>query len=124
MLEKRGSHDYYRNEAIEYLNTRVDKSPYLFPSKKTNKELGYPLALQKGGIEMILHGIAARTILKKNCTVHLFRRTFATQLHEKGVKLEYIKELLGHASTSTTEHHYVSISLSDIEYEFRKATAA
>lgn len=113
-----------KKHLVEFLHTRTDNSPFLFPHKRKNRALGYPPALKKGGIEMILHGIGDRAGLRKNCTVHLFRRTFATTLFDRGVKLEYIKELLGHASTSTTEHHYVSISQSNIAYEFNRAMAA
>lgn len=41
----------------------------------------------------------------KNITPHTFRRTRATHLLDKGVNIIYIKELLGHASITTTEKY-------------------
>ncbi len=52
--------------------------------------------------------------LKKRATVetgtcHDLRRTFTTELIEKGVPLNEAAKLLGHASTTTTEKSYVGV---------------
>jgi integrase/recombinase XerD len=47
-------------------------------------------ALQKSGI-------------KKDVGVHSLRHSYATHLHESGLDIRYIQELLGHRSTRTTE---------------------
>ena len=41
--------------------------------------------------------------IKKEVGVHSLRHSYATHLHENGVDIRYIQELLGHKSTRTTE---------------------
>lgn len=50
----------------------------------------FKLALQSAGI-------------KKDVGVHSLRHSYATHLHESGLDIRYIQELLGHRSTRTTE---------------------
>lgn len=44
-----------------------------------------------------------RVGIKKEVGVHSLRHSYATHLHENGLDIRYIQELLGHKSTRTTE---------------------
>lgn len=51
--------------------------------------------------------------LKKKAGIHSLRHSYATHLHEQGVDIKYLKELLGHNSLKTTEK-YTHVSKKDI----------
>lgn len=79
-----------------YLGTRVDNNPALFVTKK------YPYKrLEKSGVELIIRQIGQRAGVDK-CHPHRFRRTFATNLLDKGVPIEQVQVLLGHTKIDTT----------------------
>jgi len=55
---------------------------------------------------------------------HALRRTFATDLFNRGVRLEVVSRLLGHASTVITEQAYATLSDERVREEVAAALAA
>ena len=101
-----------------YIMSRNDESEALFVKSRGNHDRLGVSTLQKE-----LQDIAKRAGVKKHVTVHLFRKTFATRLSAAGVRIEIIKELLGHANISVTEKNYVTINKDDIKSAHRRGAA-
>ncbi|WP_343247740.1 tyrosine-type recombinase/integrase [Diplocloster hominis] len=110
-----------RVHLINYLKIRKDNNPALFvrnyddPSKCGR--------MRRENAEKITKNLGVRAGIQKNCTVHIFRKTLATTLHRNGCSLEYIKEILGHASTQVTEACYITIEPEEIQYMFNRCVA-
>lgn len=98
-----------RRYLTEYILTRTDQNPALFVTRRMYQ--GQPKRLRKSRYETLTKRIcAAAGVTGKTCTVHVFRRTFATRLADRGCPLEVIQELLGHANSDTTSRCYVARS--------------
>ena len=80
----------------KYLLERDDNNPALFIGRDG-------LRLGRRTIEKIVSECGKRAGLKKRVTPHCFRHSLATRLLRNKVQLKEISQLLGHASTSTTE---------------------
>lgn len=67
-------------------------------------------------VQRIFENSCTKAKLSKNVSVHTLRHSFATHLLESGVDLRYIQELLGHASSKTTEiyTHVTQKNISEI----------
>lgn len=64
-------------------------------------------------IEKIFRAAVRRAQIRKYVTPHSLRHSFATHLLEQGINLRYIQELLGHASTKSTEI-YTRVASNDL----------
>jgi site-specific recombinase XerD len=82
----------------DYWRKYRPKSPegYIFPG---SKNVGHITAEAVGSA---IKEILARTDIQKKVSPHTLRHCFATHLLESGVNLLQIKDLLGHASISST----------------------
>lgn len=79
-----------------YLAERDDDEPALFVSKKKPAR-----RIERSGIERIVSDLGKRAGVS-NVHPHRFRRTMATNNLRRGMKLEEIQQLLGHANMDTT----------------------
>jgi site-specific recombinase XerD len=103
----------------DYLMTRSDTCPALFVTDRVYD--GSPKRLGKSRYEAITKEICRTAgITGKSCTVHVFRRTFATRLADQGAPLEVIQELLGHANADTTSKCYIAKSTKRIRDKVAK----
>lgn len=80
----------------KYMATRIDNSTALFISK-------YGTRLSKKGIQDYFGRRGKKAQLTKKVHPHLFRHTRAMHLLEDGIRIETLKELLGHTSIATTQ---------------------
>lgn len=99
-----------------YLETRQDNNISLFVSKR------HPYnQLKKDGIERIVRDLG------RSCNVyahpHKFRRTLCTQLIKRGMPIQNVAILLGHADINMTAGTYYDASDDMIEYEYIRYAA-
>ena len=85
----------------DYLNKRKDKNSALFVNKYGNNRISRDVC------ENILHDIEHKAKINKPLTVHMFRRTFATKLCERGMDITYVSDLLGHSRIDTSRKYYI-----------------
>ena len=100
-----------------YLDSRKDKNKALFVSEKRPYN-----RLTKGGIEDILRRIGRKSGIKK-VHPHRFRRTAATNALNRGMPLQEVSKLLGHAKTETTML-YCNLNQESIKFNHKKYLSA
>lgn len=84
-----------------YLKSRKDDNKALFVNKFGNNRISRDVC------ENLLHDIEHKAKLNKPLTVHMFRRTFATKLCERGMDITYVSDLLGHSRIDTSRKYYI-----------------
>lgn len=86
--------DLASKHLVDYLTSRNISGDYLFYNKKKEP-------LNPGGVRFLLKEIEKRAGIT-NVHPHRFRRTFATGLANRGMEIQEIGKLLGHANLNTT----------------------
>lgn len=97
---------------------------YLLQRKETGEVLFYNKnhdRIKAGGIRMMLKGLEKRSGVT-NVHPHRFRRTFATELANRGMKIQEIQKLLGHSTIQTTLT-YVAVDDNKIQASYKQFIA-
>lgn len=96
-----------------YLDSRTDKNPALFVSlmRPFNR-------LEISGVEIRLRKLGRRLGITK-VHPHKFRRTLATRAIDKGMPIEQVQRLLGHAKIDTTMQ-YAMVDQNNVKFSHRK----
>jgi site-specific recombinase XerD len=93
--------------AVKVYVAEYQPARWLFPGPRAAR----PLATRTA--QRIVENARIRAGVAAHATPHTLRHSFATHLLEAGTDLRYIQELLGHASTRTTEI-YTHVSRRDL----------
>lgn len=95
-------------EAIELYRAAYPTDRWLFPGAREGRHLS------ARSVQKVVTGAARRAGIEKHVTPHTLRHSFATHLLEGGTNLRIIQELLGHASSRTTQR-YTHVARSTFE---------
>lgn len=96
-----------------YLESRQDNNPALFVSLKSPYN-----RLEISGIEVRVRELGRKLNINK-AHPHKFRRTLATMAIDKGMPIEQLQKLLGHARIDTTLQ-YAMVKQSNVKLAHRK----
>lgn len=97
----------------EYLASRADKSPALFVALDSSAR-----RITVGNIELRLRDLGRSAGINR-VHPHKFRRTLATHAIDKGMPIEQVQKLLGHAKIDTTMH-YAMVNQNNVKASHRK----
>lgn len=97
----------------EYLNSRTDYSPALFVQKKAPYK-----RLSISGVESALRRLGKCANINK-VHPHRFRRTMATEAINRGMPIEQVQRLLGHAKIDTTMR-YAQVDQQNVKMSHKK----
>lgn len=95
----------------EYLDSRTDSSPALFPSRKSDR-------MTDDGVRAMLKALGQRAGVD-HVHPHRFRRTLATELTSTGMPIQEAAAILGHERLETTML-YACIDQTNVEASYRK----
>lgn len=98
---------------MEYLKTRVDNNSALFVSLDSRAK-----RITVGGMELRLRNLGKKAGVPR-VHPHKFRRTLATHAIDKGMPIEQVQKLLGHAKIDTTMH-YAMVNQSNVKASHRR----
>ncbi|WP_286080642.1 tyrosine-type recombinase/integrase [Parablautia intestinalis] len=102
-----------RNAIQKYIKKRY--AGYVF--RPTRNILDDGVQIGKGTIEKIAKDIGERAGAHCKTTVHIYRKTFASETYRRTKNVKMVSLLLGHANTAITEKYYLVDDLKDIEYQ-------
>lgn len=97
----------------EYLSSRADNSPALFVALDSSAR-----RITVGSIELRLRDLGRSAGINR-VHPHKFRRTLATHAIDKGMPIEQVQKLLGHAKIDTTMY-YAMVNQSNVKASHRK----
>ena len=97
----------------DYLRARTDSNPALFVTLAKPHD-----RLTIGAIELRLRKLGERLQMQR-VHPHKFRRTLATYAIEKGMPIEQVQKLLGHAKIDTTMH-YAMVNQNNVKASHRR----
>jgi integrase/recombinase XerD len=86
-------------EAVGRLLAYHGEGKWIFPGPRPGRHL------TTRSVQKIVAQAGKRAGIRKNVSPHTLRHSFATDLLESGTDIRHIQELLGHASTKTTQIH-------------------
>ena len=96
-----------------YLKSRIDDNPALFVSLLSPYN-----RLEISGVEVRLRKLGQKLGISK-VHPHKFRRTLATRAIDKGMPIEQVQQLLGHAKIDTTMQ-YAMVNQNNVKISHRK----
>ena len=99
-----------------YLSSRIDDNPALFVSNR--KPYG---RISKEGVETMLRNLG-KIAGVSNTHPHRFRRTMATNALNRGMPLQEVQKILGHAKTDTTMS-YCTVFQDNVKLSHKKYIA-
>lgn len=109
-----------------YFNTHALRILKKYLDTRKSVGAGDPLLASKRGVETALKESTVETIMRElgkkcgvKCHCHRFRRTFATNMLNRGIPLEQVAKMLGHSKIETTLI-YVNINEQDTRRNYEK----